>query len=74
MCCEPTIVPFNLVATTSITYTPAMQELYGQEPHVEVYYLVDGKYEQSDLSQVKIVGSSIEVDHGGVNTGIVKIF
>lgn len=51
-----------------------MQELYGPEPHVEVYYLVDGKYEQSDLSQVRIVGSSIEIDHGGTQTGIIKIF
>lgn len=74
-CCEPSITPFTLQSTTVIAWTADMIELYGTRPNVQVYYKEGTEYVLSDdMNAVVFDGSTIEVDHGGVNTGIVKIF
>lgn len=68
MCCCNQSFPFFNVATSSIPYT-------GQMPGVIVGYTQeDGSYIQSGIyTLVKITPTSIEVDHGGVQSGIIKV-
>lgn len=74
-CCSPTIVPFGNQTQTLINYNAAMLENYGSEPNVQVYYRVGTEYQLSDdFNQVSFDGVNITVDHGGSNTGFVKIF
>ena len=73
-CCEPTIVTFN-ESETIINYSPSLLALYGTDPNVQVYYKDGANYVLSDdMNQVKFDGTNITVDHGGVNTGIIKVF
>lgn len=69
-CCNCTQnFPFFNVSTTSIPWS-------GQMPGVIVGYLNDDgvSYTQSGIfSEVVITPTSIEVDHGGVYSGIVKV-
>lgn len=68
-CCNQTLsFPFFSVANTSIPYT-------GEMPGVIVGYLQeDGSYTQSgEFTYVKITQTHIEVDHGGVQSGIIKV-
>lgn len=52
-----------------------MQELYGSRPNVQVYYKDGSEYVLSDdMNGVVFDGSTITVDHGGPNTGFVKVF
>ena len=51
-----------------------MAQQYGPEPNVQVYYKEGEEFVLSDFSQVIFDGSTIIVDHGGLNTGIIKIF
>lgn len=74
-CCASLIVTFGLVASTSIPYGESEVAQYGQKPNVQVYYSQDGQFVLSeDMSAVTFTGTSIEVDHGGINSGIVKVF
>lgn len=74
-CCEPSITPFTLQSTTVIAWTADMQELYGSRPNVQVYYKDGAEYVLSDdMSGIVFDGVEIRVDHGGVNTGFVKVF
>lgn len=74
-CCSSTIINFLSVASTSIIYSPAMQTAYGPEPNVQVYFKVGTEYQLSDdMNEVKFDGTTIEIDHGGVNSGFIKIF
>lgn len=70
MCCcsSSQLFPFTAVATSSIPWTLQM-------PGVIVSYLQDdGSYIQSGVfTQVRITGTSIDVDHGGTASGIIKI-
>lgn len=62
-------------ATKTINYSAAMQEAYGPEPNVQVYFLNGTEYELSDdMNQVKFDGVNITADFGGPGTGFVKIF
>lgn len=73
MCCEPTIVPFN-GATLSIPWGATEIEKHGSIPNVQVWIKVGDEYQLSDdFNEVKFTGSSIDIDFGGTNVGIVKI-
>lgn len=73
-CCEPAIYPFN-GSTLTIDYGVEMQAAYGSNPNVQVYYREGTEYVLSDdMNQVVFTGSSIEIDFGGPNVGIVKVF
>lgn len=62
-------------SSSVINYTTAMQELYGPKPNVQVYFKEGAEYSLSDdMNEVKFDGTTIEIDHGGVNSGFVKIF
>ena len=77
-CCPSTIVPFSGVAFTNIPYTPSMQQQYGAEPRVEVVYY-DNTHNDFELVngfsgvQIKFKDNLISIDHGGVESGLVKI-
>ena len=75
ICCEATIIPFTNQTNTTIVWDANKQDLYGSEPNVQVYYKEGLEYVLSDdMNGVVFDGSTIEIDHGGTNTGIVKIF
>lgn len=74
-CCQPTIQSFLNQSSTTIAYSAFMQEQYGSEPNVELYYKDGAEYVLSnDMNEVVFDGSTISIDHGGSNTGFVKIF
>jgi hypothetical protein len=75
ICCEPTIQPFTNQSSTTIVWDSNKQDLYGSRPNVQVYYKEGTEYVLSDdMNSVVFDGSTIFVDHGGLNTGIIKIF
>jgi len=67
-CCTTNITPFNQVATTTINFI-------GQKPTVSVIYIQpDNTFLQAGVfTQINIIGNQVVVDHGGVNSGYVKI-
>jgi hypothetical protein len=76
VCCAPTEVEFINASSTSIAYDAAMRAKYGVQPRVFVYYYdsVSGEFYLSPFFTVmKFDGSTITVDHGGPNTGIVVV-
>lgn len=75
-CCVPTQVQFINASSTSITYDDVMRDKYGIQPRVFVYYHdpVTGEfYRSSFFTVMKFDGSTITVDHGGPNSGVVVI-
>lgn len=78
-CCTPTIVPFSNVATSSISYPAALQIAHGAIPRVQVIYYNEetGDFDLSiDATKVALVGTPVNeifIDHGGPNSGYVKI-
>lgn len=75
-CCIPTQVQFANASTTSITYDQTMRDKYGVQPRVYVYYHdpVDGSFYHSPFfTHVTFNGTTIVVDHGGPNSGIVVV-
>lgn len=78
ICCPPTIIAFSNALATIIPYTGDMQTKYGAEPRVDVFYYDPGTetYVENNgipSSQVKFDGININIDHGGANTGMIKI-
>lgn len=74
-CCEPTIIPFTLASSTIIPWGPFEISEYGPQPNVQVYYKEGSEYVLSDdMNAVVFDGSVISVDHGGIMSGMVKIF
>lgn len=74
-CCEPTIINFASVSSSVINYGPAMQQMYGPQPNVQVYFKEGAEYALSDdMNQVKFDGVNITADYGGPNTGFLKVF
>lgn len=76
-CCDPTIVPFTGEETKSIPYSAQMLADYGQQPNVQVYFKDTGTGEfvlSDDMNRVDFDGSVIDVDLGGLGTGVIKIF
>lgn len=47
---------------------------YGARPNVQVYIKEGTEFVVSDFNAVVFNGASIDIDLGGPNTGIVKIF
>lgn len=76
-CCNPTIQPFFNVASTTISYGPAMQEQYGNAPKVTVVYWDGTQYVAAGIfTSIAFTGfpvTSVTVTHGGVSTGLIKI-
>lgn len=73
-CCIPIIVAFAGVAFTNVTFGAQ----YGEVPKVTIYYL-DGEsgtfYSINGVPGVnmKVVGNTLEIDHGGINTGQIRV-
>ena len=65
-CCNNTYHTFVNVATTSVPQTGAV-------PTVTVSYLIDGEWHISVATSIKLVAGFIEIDHGGVSTGVIKV-
>ena len=75
-CCAPTIVPFANVSSSTVAYTIPLQQKYGSNPKVFVYYQdpETGEYYISPFfTRMAFVDGSIEIDHGGENTGLIVI-
>ena len=77
-CCPYDIISFADKLTTSIAYPDTLKAIFGQKPRVSVYYWdadVGEFYTLNDFptSSVIFTGSSIEIDHGGLASGYVKI-
>lgn len=78
ICCVPYLVAFVNALTTTIPYPAGLKTIYGSYPHIQVlYYDADaGEYVVAtplEESRVAFTGSSIEISHGGVQSGIIKI-
>ncbi len=74
--CEPTIITFTNQATVSIPYTSFLQAKYGEIPTVAVWI----RDETGDLVEMgvrisfdAIPPTTINIDCGGVSSGIIKI-
>lgn len=65
-CCDIKLVTFVNESTTTTPWT-------GDEPTVSVSYLVDGVWQVFVQTVYKLLPGSIVVDHGGVNTGVIKV-
>lgn len=76
-CCNPIVIPFYNQSTSTVAYGPALQSQFGQAPNVNVTYWDGVQYVQAGITtQVKFTGfpvTQIDVDHGGVSTGLIKI-
>lgn len=75
-CCVPTQVIFSNATATSIVYDQVMRDKYGVQPRVFVYYHdpVTGElYLSPFFTVMKFNGSTITIDHGGPNSGMVVV-
>jgi hypothetical protein len=77
-CCPANIITFAGVAFSSIPYSDTMKAQYGADPQVVVYYYDEatgGFYSTNGLpgTEIKFTGSTIEIDHGGIQSGYLKI-
>ena len=69
------VVYFTNEATKSIPYGTIQQQLFGTRPNVQVYFKDGDEYALSDdMNQITFTGTSIDIDFGGSNTGLIKIF
>lgn len=66
-CCETTIIPFVNQSSTTVPYS-------GDKPTVTVSYLIGGVWQALGVMTSIVYGlASVTVDHGGVNTGVIKM-
>lgn len=76
-CCNPTIIPFYNVSSSSVSYGPGYQAQYGPVPRITVLYWDGTQYVAAGIfTQIALTGypvTSFTVDHGGPATGILKI-
>lgn len=76
-CCDPFIVPFFNKSSTAIGYGPSLRTKFGLAPNVSVSYWDGTQYVNAGImTQIKFNTfpvTQILVDHGGPNTGFVKI-
>lgn len=78
---EPYISAFTNKATSEIPYPASLAALYGPYPKVEVLYwdeeaseyYLSGSFTRVSFSQSVKTGNRINIDHGGSNSGVVKI-
>jgi hypothetical protein len=76
-CCNPITIPFFNKTTSTVSYGPALQLQFGSAPNVTVTYWDGTQYVAAGImTQIKLVGypvTQIEIDHGGMATGLIKI-
>ena len=75
-CCTPTIFPFANAASSDIPYGPALVQQHGSQPNIFVLYrdADTGKYIYASwFTRIEFHGTSIFVDHGGPQTGLVIV-
>ena len=75
-CCIPTRVQFVNASTTTIAYPQSLRDKYGPQPRVYVYYrdpATNELYLSPFFTVMHFTGTSINIDHGGPNTGIVVV-
>lgn len=75
-CCIPTQISFANATSTSVIYDDVMRNKYGSQPRVFVYYHDPDTgefYLSSFFTVMKFNGSSINIDHGGPNSGLVVV-
>lgn len=73
----PLSLPFTAVERTVIPYPDSAKLILGDVPSVEVYYRQpNGEYSTTNTPNTLITftGDAIEIEHGYVATGIVKVF
>lgn len=73
--CSPTEITFIDKATLTIPYTAALRTMYGDYPNVQAWVYIDGVLQNPGI-QITMDGvppSSIDLDFGGVSTGVVII-
>jgi hypothetical protein len=78
-CCDKFSFPFSNVAFTDIVLTADIQQQVGPFPKVQItyydpetddYYLVNG----IPGVPVSINSGVLHIDHGGPNTGFIKLY
>jgi hypothetical protein len=75
-CCPTLQIPFNDAPTTTIAYTPPLQQQFGPTPRVYVWYYEPetGDFLQSSFfTLVSFADGNVVVDHGGPQSGIIVI-
>lgn len=76
-CCNYFLFPFANALSSNIAYTLDMQAKLGAAPRVEVYYRDDIANEFYHInipsSEIIFSGGFVNVDHGGLASGIVKL-
>ena len=77
-CCTPTIVPFVNAAISTISYPSGLKTLYGNYPRVQIIYYDNDAAEYVvatplEESRVAFNGTQIIIDHGGNQSGLIKI-
>ncbi len=75
-CCDSQIITFTNASVLSISYSINMRERFGNAPHVKVWHLYAGEY-QEPMIEIKLNGvptSTININNGGPATGFLKIF
>jgi hypothetical protein len=79
-CCPSTEIPFTDAVSTEVLYSPELKAKHGPVPQVTVYYYntaSDGSFTIVGAYTRKVLrGNPVEtifVDHGGPQTGFIKI-
>jgi hypothetical protein len=77
-CCDQYTFPFSNSSTTSISYSNELRAQLGSYPKVSVYYFDDAAqnyYLVNGIpsSQIKMIGNVLQIDHGGIATGIIRL-
>lgn len=77
-CCPPIIVPFYNVSTSAIGYGAEQRRMHGEVPQVQVtYYDPEAdEYVLSNSTRIALTGNPVDqinIDHGGPNTGVIRI-
>lgn len=78
-CCTPTIFPFANVVSSTIDYNAGLRAKYGRVPQVQVLYYDSEAGEllvSNNTTRIALTGNpvnSIAIDHGGMQSGIIRI-
>lgn len=77
-CCVPYQFPFSNVAFSAIDYNDVMKASLGPYPKIQVFYFDPETGDYYELNgnpgtETKFDGNTISIDHGGLQSGIVKV-
>lgn len=79
-CCKPLIQFFSDVLTSTVAYPATLRAALGSSPRVDVWYfdtLLNEYYTDNGTpgsgTQVKFDGANINIDHGGLASGYIKV-